>query len=257
MDGSATVSLFICYMIRFETDKTSALAGELHYGEESGFRTILVTIPDQQPCDRHGDDAHEQHGSRTRVTRPARLSTLISSHICLAGFLAAAAISAPNADAQQTRGRAHGRAHVEAGAATVPCVVRKITDGDTFTCKNGTKVRLLLIDAPEHDQKPFGAMARSHLMTLIRAGDTVRLETDVQRHDRYHRLLAYAYLSDGRMINEEMARAGYVLALSYPPDVRYIERIRKAIDGARAAKRGLWRTGAFQCTPYDHRRQWC
>ena len=69
--------------------------------------------------------------------------------------------------------------------------------------------------------------------------------------------MAYAFLADGRMVNEEMARAGYATTLVYPPKVRYVERIRRAVAEARAARRGLWAVGGFACTPKDHRQQRC
>jgi micrococcal nuclease len=137
------------------------------------------------------------------------------------------------------------------------CVVTKIADGDSFTCADKTKIRLLLIDAPERDQEPFGKAARRQLMELLPLGDTVWLETDVRPYDRYRRMLAYVYLADGRMVNEEMARAGYVVVLSYPPNVRYLERIRTAVRQAQASTRGLWSTSAFACAPRDHRRRRC
>jgi micrococcal nuclease len=144
-----------------------------------------------------------------------------------------------------------------ADTAARHCIVKRVADGDTFTCTDKTKVRLLLIDAPEHDQAPFGGSARRELLKLLCIGDTVRLEFDVQRRDRYGRALAYVYRRDGRMVNEEMARAGYVVVLSYPPNVRYLDRIRRAVQGAQAAKRGLWNTPAFTCMPREHRRRRC
>lgn len=139
------------------------------------------------------------------------------------------------------------------------CVVSHITDGDTFwaRCPDDIKVRLLLIDAPERDQFPFGRQAKAAIEKLLPVKSRVTLEFDVQRTDRYGRALAYAYLPDGRMVNEEMAREGYATSLVYPPNVRYVERIRRAVAQARAARRGLWGQGAFACTPKDHRALRC
>jgi micrococcal nuclease len=139
------------------------------------------------------------------------------------------------------------------------CTVGHVVDGDTFwaRCPEDVKVRLLLIDAPERDQFPFGRQARAAIEKLLEPGGRVSLELDVQKTDRYSRALAYAFLADGRMVNEEMARAGYATTLVYPPNVRYVERIRRAVAEARAAHRGLWAVGGFACTPKDHRRQRC
>lgn len=139
------------------------------------------------------------------------------------------------------------------------CTVAHVTDGDTFwaRCPTDLKVRLLLIDAPERDQFPFGRQARAAIEHLLARGAPVSLEFDVEKTDRYGRALAYVFLPDGRMVNEEMAKAGYATALVYPPNVRYVERIRRAVAQAREARRGLWAVGGFACTPKDHRRRRC
>jgi endonuclease YncB( thermonuclease family) len=59
------------------------------------------------------------------------------------------------------------------------------------------------------------------------------------------------------MVNEEMANAGYATALIYPPNVRYVERIRRAAGDARAARRGLWAESGFECSPKEHRQHRC
>lgn len=137
------------------------------------------------------------------------------------------------------------------------CVVASITDGDTFRCSSGVRVRLLLIDAPERDQGPFGAEATKAMRGLVKPGDNVVLELDVEERDRYSRTLAYVYLGDGRMANEEMARQGFALVSVYPPNVKHVERIRAAVEEAKKSKRGLWSTSAFSCAPLDHRRGRC
>jgi micrococcal nuclease len=140
------------------------------------------------------------------------------------------------------------------------CAVGHVVDGDTFWARcpdDDVKVRLLLIDAPERDQFPYGRQARAAIERLLERGEPVSLEFDVQKTDRYGRALAYAFLPDGRMVNEEMARRGYATTLIYPPNVRYVKRIQRAVAEARAAHRGLWAIGGFACAPKDHRRQKC
>ncbi len=83
------------------------------------------------------------------------------------------------------------------------------------------------------------------------------LETDVRERDQYGRILGYAYDQDGRMLNEEMARAGYAVALVYPPNVRHEERIRAAVTEAREHGRGLWAEDGFVCAPRDYRAGRC
>lgn len=132
-----------------------------------------------------------------------------------------------------------------------------MNDGDTVTCQNRERIRLLLIDAPEMDQGPFGEMAKRVLEELVSVGDTVGLELDVQKRDRYRRVLAYLYSSDGRMVNRELARQGFVVPLVYPPNVRHVELIRAAVDSAKAEEVGLWQTSAFECEPREFRRGTC
>lgn len=140
---------------------------------------------------------------------------------------------------------------------TTSCVVQEITDGDTLVCERDTRVRLLLIDAPEMDQGVFGDSAKAALQRLAPIGSQVRLELDVQVRDRYGRLLAYVYGEDGTFLNERLVRRGYAVVSVYPPNIRHVEQVRAAAEDARRDSVGLWREGAFECLPIDHRRGRC
>ena len=137
------------------------------------------------------------------------------------------------------------------------CLVERVHDGDTIRCRGGVSVRLLLIDAPELSQRPFGDQARRALTRLVPVGAQVTLETDVEPRDRYGRLLAYVYRADGRMVNEEMAREGYATVLVYAPNGRYRTRVDAAAADAARARRGLYATDGFACAPREHRRKRC
>lgn len=151
---------------------------------------------------------------------------------------------------------------VSMGNAYNVATVVRVVDGDTLKIEmNGHEeaVRLIGIDTPEskinkkakkdavktnHDVDTITAMGREatkYVRTLIRKGDTVSIEFDVQKRDKYKRLLVYAYLSDGKMLNEEIIRAGYANVMTYPPNVKYQERFVKAYREARDTKRGLYR----------------
>ena len=105
----------------------------------------------------------------------------------------------------------------------MPCTVTKVTDGDSIVCGQLGRVRLLGIDAPELSQKPFGKQSQRALAAMIPVGTTVQLEQDVQSRDRNGRLLAYVW-RNGRMVNWEMVRAGWVVTLTYAPNVQYVDR---------------------------------
>ena len=142
------------------------------------------------------------------------------------------------------------------GAATLACTVESITDGDTFRCTGGRRVRLLTIDTPEMDQPPFGAASRAKLAELLPIGSSATLELDVQREDQYGRTLAYVR-RPGVLVNRALVRSGMAVVAVYPPNVRYVEVLRAAADSARADKAGLWATNGFECLPADHRAGRC
>lgn len=122
-------------------------------------------------------------------------------------------------------------------------------DGDTIELSDGRLVRYIGIDTPEvrrkvHDQwvvdpEPFARQATEANRRLVE-GKPVRLEYDVQSHDRYGRLLAYVYVGD-QMVNEALLAEGVAQLLTIPPNVRYVERFRALAKDARRQKRGLWR----------------
>lgn len=87
----------------------------------------------------------------------------------------------------------------------------------------------------------MGKEAANYTRNLVKPGDIVKIEFDVRPRDQYGRLLGYAYLSNGKMLNEELVKAGYANVMTYPPNVKYQERFLKAYREARENKRGLWK----------------
>lgn len=79
------------------------------------------------------------------------------------------------------------------------------------------------------------AFARRHLDL-----QTVGLEFDVQPRDRYGRLLAYVWTSDGVLFNRLIVAEGYAQVMTVPPNVRYAALLRACEREAREARRGLW-----------------
>jgi micrococcal nuclease len=140
-------------------------------------------------------------------------------------------------------------------------IVIKIVDGDTLWVYYGgqrEKVRLIGIDTPEsrintkakrdaektgQDIKiitSMGNRATKYVSSLVKPGHKVTIEFDAQQRDRYGRLLGYVYLSNGKMLNEEIVKAGYANVMTIPPNVKYQDRFLKAYQEARERKRGLW-----------------
>lgn len=129
-------------------------------------------------------------------------------------------------------------------------VVTSITDGDTFRAGD-ERVRLIGIDTPEVSGgvECYGREATDALARLAPVGSTVRLVADVEPHDRYGRTLAYVYRPDGAHVNLAMARDGYAVPLTVPPNVAHSDAFVAAAAEAREAARGLWSACGDEATP--------
>jgi len=122
--------------------------------------------------------------------------------------------------------------------------VSKVIDGHTIELENGGMVRLIGIDTPEtvHPSKPveyYGKEASDFTRMMVE-GKQVKLELDVQKRDKYNRLLAYVYLKDGTFLNAELVKEGYAKVSTYPPNVKYADLFTKLQKEARENNRGLW-----------------
>ena len=122
--------------------------------------------------------------------------------------------------------------------------VKQVVDGDTLRLTNGEKVRLIGVDTPEtkHPQKPveqFGKEAYLFTKRMVE-GKEVRLEFDWQRRDKYGRLLAYVYLTDGAFLNAEIIKQGYGFAYTKYP-FKYLDEFGGYEKEARENRRGLWK----------------
>jgi micrococcal nuclease len=136
------------------------------------------------------------------------------------------------------------------------CIVASIIDGDTIICREIGRVRLIGIDSPEMDQRPFGAMAAAALSSVLPLGTRVSLELDSSPHDRYGRLLAYVW-KDGSQLNLWMVREGWAIAVRYPPNLRYAAVLDSASYHASKKRWGLWAKDAFNCMPSERRKRYC
>ncbi len=76
------------------------------------------------------------------------------------------------------------------------------------------------------------------IMTDLRSGYRRVNSRVIQKP--YNNLLGYVYLSNGKMLNEEIVKAGYANVMTIPPNVKYKDRFLNAYQEARKRKRGLW-----------------
>lgn len=139
------------------------------------------------------------------------------------------------------------------------CRVMKVYDGDTIACDlNGNgridnkaeHIRLLGIDAPETKHSPKNHTGRdrpyakkaTYWMLDHALHQTVYLEFDERRLDRYGRTLAFVFTSPSEKssLNEQLLAVGYAKTLFIPPNHKYDERLSQVELEAQTQHRGLW-----------------
>jgi len=129
--------------------------------------------------------------------------------------------------------------------------VVKVVDGDTLDIDipdgnyNHTRIRLWGVDTPETKDPRTGPMyfgkEASDFATKLAFGKrvTIYLEKEKKPRDKYHRLLAYIQLPDGKFLNEELLSEGYAYA-----DLRFkhglYNKYKQLESVARSQKKGLW-----------------
>lgn len=126
--------------------------------------------------------------------------------------------------------------------------VTKIIDGDTLEVVIGDqteRIRLLGIDTPESvstntPEQCFGVEASLALKGLVREGDPIILSADVERRDRYGRMLVYAHTSDGVFINHWLLAGGFADVLIYEPNIAMRSEFTATRNLARSNSAGLW-----------------
>lgn len=127
----------------------------------------------------------------------------------------------------------------------------RVTDGDTIRVileGKETPVRLIGIDTPEkHNQEepePFALEAAAFTEKILKDRD-IWLEFDVERFDKYDRVLAHVWAQgsgdrDKLFVNGQIIRAGLAQLLTIPPNVKYVERLKSALAAAKKDKLNLW-----------------
>ncbi len=122
--------------------------------------------------------------------------------------------------------------------------IARALDGDSLRLSDGRQLRLIGINAPELGTdpaaaEPFARAAQARLEELT-LGRTLRLDFDLERADRYGRLLAYVVLPDGTDVQERLLAEGLARAIAVPPNIGRLKRYLAREQEARGAGRGLW-----------------
>lgn len=136
-------------------------------------------------------------------------------------------------------------------------MVCKVVDGDTLKLCNGEIVRLIGIETPEkygsekvsNDSQWLGKDTETIIKLCKQAyvfteklcdSKQINMEFDIDKKDKYGRLLVYAFLNDGTFVNAEIIRQGYAKPVTISPNVKYADLFSKLYQEARENKRGLW-----------------
>jgi micrococcal nuclease len=105
--------------------------------------------------------------------------------------------------------------------------------------------RLAGIDAPSRGQDPWGEQAKTKLTESLGKSDRspVSVEFEGTEPDKFGRRLVYLW-QDGRLLNEQLVKEGYVLAKinssSSATASKYRERLIRGSQYARLTGQGIW-----------------
>lgn len=125
--------------------------------------------------------------------------------------------------------------------------VTRVVDGDTYEVLTGSqvlRVRLLGVDAPEHDQA-FGPQATDSATALLR-GQLVRLQR--RGTDLYGRTLGKLRLAGSGAVDSLLVVRGWAWAWAFDPNHVVAERMPEQLAAQRAG-RGLWKCGVDGTLP--------
>lgn len=136
-----------------------------------------------------------------------------------------------------------------------------VYDGDSFQADIGAltqNIRLIGIECAEGTPSPkarreakrlgitmkeyltHGDRASAFTRSLLPKGSKFRIEYDKEKRDKYGRLLAYVFLPDGRLLNEEILKAGHGDLFRSTENIKYKARLETALDHAKKNRLGMW-----------------
>ncbi|MCK5479124.1 MAG: thermonuclease family protein [Methylococcales bacterium] len=122
--------------------------------------------------------------------------------------------------------------------------IKKVYDGDTILLDNGKKVRFLGINTPEVEGRNKSAQrggeeAKTWLLDKLK-NNKIRLEHDVEKQDKYSRLLAHVFTEDKEHINLELVKKGLASVTIHPPNLKYTDALLAAQQQAEQIRLGIW-----------------
>lgn len=136
--------------------------------------------------------------------------------------------------------------------------VTRILDGETLALDDGKEVRLIGALSPRARDAgatpgtwPLEEAAKTSLAELV-LGKRIGLAFGASREDRYGRLLAHVFLSEGGRriwVQGEMLQLGLARAYSLPGDQSCLTELIANEDIARTAGAGVWMSHLYAVRP--------
>lgn len=125
--------------------------------------------------------------------------------------------------------------------SVAPVEISYVYDGDTVKLKDGRRVRIIGINAPEtekegHRGEFLADQSTERLKSLLNRED-VSLLLGQEKQDRYKRWLGHIYV-EGQLVSERLLRDGLAFHIAIPPNVEFSDCLKEA--ELSAGKRGLW-----------------
>ncbi|MBT3582247.1 hypothetical protein HN777_01485 [Candidatus Woesearchaeota archaeon] len=125
---------------------------------------------------------------------------------------------------------------------TETAVVSRVIDGDTIELEDGSKVRLLGINAPETGER-CSLDATASLTELV-FNQEVMLQSDKEDVDAYGRKLRYVWVNE-TFVNLKLVSQGHAIAYDYAGDGEYAIAFEAAEQAAHLADTCLWKASEF------------
>jgi len=135
---------------------------------------------------------------------------------------------------------------VIAGLIASPVTVTSVYDGDTFTLRDGSKVRLAAVNTPELRPAEAYAVEARNAAEAFMKGARVELDKNPPQ-DSYGRLISQAYV-DGKSLSEHLVSLGlaHVFLIPPVPESHDVSALLSAQKNAREANRGIWSTERYR-----------
>lgn len=132
--------------------------------------------------------------------------------------------------------------------------IAHVIDGDTLKLKDGRRVRVLGINAPERAQsgraaQPLAEQARQAAEVFFAKDARAYLVYDLEHKDRYGRLLAHVLDARRQSLAVMMLEQGLAFQVLVPPNLAQADCLAVKEQAARRHSRGVWSNNYWRAKP--------